>query len=131
METPFNNDIFSLIWIAFKNIFPDKECKCFWEPKIADCEDGTPCLGVTDFNEENGDVSVFVKPSLTVADAAEIFAHELAHVAVGAEHAHDKVWEKAFDDIFEEYNKVGEEMFDRHDSVSVTDGKAYRKEEKS
>lgn len=127
MKTPFNNDIFSMIWIAFKNIFPDKECKCFWEPNIIEDEEGNKRLGLTDFNTETGEITVFVTPSLLVCDAAEIFAHELAHVAVGAEHEHDEVWEKAFDDIFEEYNRIGYEMFDRHDSVSVTDGKAYRK----
>ena len=127
MKTPFNNDIFSMIWIAFKNIFPDKECKCFWEPNIIEDEEGNKRLGLTDFNTETGEITVFVTPSLLVCDAAEIFAHELAHVAVGAEHEHDEVWEKAFDDIFEEYNRIGDEMFDRHDSVSVTDGKAYRK----
>lgn len=129
MNTPFENDIFSMIWVAFKNLFPNKECKCFWEPDIRDSEDGTPCLGVTDFVEETGEVFVFVKPSLAVADAAEIFAHELAHVAVGAGHDHDAAWEKAFDDIFEEYNRIGDEMFDRHEPVTVTDGKAYRKEQ--
>ena len=128
METPFKNDIFSMIWIAFKNIFPDKECKCFWEPNIRDSDDGTPCLGLTDFDEETGEVTVFVKPHLSVGDAAEIFAHELAHVAVGAEHGHDEMWEKAFDDIFDEYERIGCEMFDRHDPVQVTDGKAYKKE---
>jgi hypothetical protein len=130
MKTPFKNDIFSMIWIAFKNIFPDKECECFWEPNIRDCDDGTPCLGVTDFDEESGEVTVFIKPELSVQDAAEIFAHELAHVAVGKENEHNEIWEKAFDDIFDEYNRIGDEMFNRHDAIPVTDGKAYRKEDK-
>ena len=46
-----------------------------------------------------------------MTDAVEIFAHELAHVAVGVGHAHDAVWEKAFDDIREEYNRIGFELF--------------------
>jgi len=29
MVTPFANDIFALIWQAFKNLYPDKECECF------------------------------------------------------------------------------------------------------
>ena len=41
----------------------------------------------------------------------ETLAHELAHVAVGVEHEHDAVWEEAFDKIFAEYNRLGEEMF--------------------
>ena len=110
MITPFKNDIFSMIWQAFKNLYPDKDCECFWDDQIRDEEDGTTVYGLTDFSD-NGEVTVFVKPSLTVTDAAEIFAHELAHVAVGLEHDHDFVWEKSFDDIFTEYNRIGDKMF--------------------
>jgi hypothetical protein len=126
MKTPFKNDIFALIWQAFKNLYHDKECECFWEPNIRDEEDGTEVLGLTDFGED-GSVSVFVKPDLKVADAAEILAHELAHVAVGIEHEHDEEWEKAFDDIFDEYNKIGDELFGFREAIEVTDGKAYVK----
>lgn len=110
MKTPFKNDIFAMIWQAFKNLYPDKDCECFWEPEILDTEKGETAYGLTDFGDD-GVVTVFVKPSLSVTDAAEIFAHELAHVAVGLEHDHDSVWEKSFDDIFVEYNRIGDEMF--------------------
>ena len=123
MKTPFENDIFSMIWIAFKNLYPEKECKCFWEPNIRDSASGDECFGMTDFADD-GEITVFVKTSLKIEDAAEIFAHELAHVAVGLEHAHDEEWEKAFDAIFDEYNRLGDELFDRHDPVQVIDGKA-------
>lgn len=43
----------------------------------------------------------------------ETLGHELAHVAVGPEHEHDEVWKAAFDAIFDEYNKIGDEMFGR------------------
>lgn len=69
-----------------------------------------PVYGLTDFGDD-GTVSVFVKPSLEVADAVEILAHELAHVAVGIEHDHDEVWQEAFNKIFDEYNRIGEQMF--------------------
>lgn len=112
MKTPFKNDIFALIWQAFKNLYPNKDCECFWEPNIRDEGDGTEALGLTDFSEDG--ITVFVKTSLSIENAAEIFAHELAHVAVGLEHDHDEVWEKSFDDIFEEYNRIGDEMFPGH-----------------
>ena len=127
MKTPFKNDIFALIWKAFKNLYPDKDCECYWQPNIRDEEDGTPVYGLTDFGED-GSVVVFVGTSLPVVDSAEIFAHELAHVAVGVEHEHDGEWEKAFDDIFNEYNRIGDEEFGKHEAVEVTDGKAYKKE---
>ena len=126
MITPFENDTFAIVWQAFKNLYPDKECKCFWEPQIRDNENEVECYGLTDFDEETGEVTVFVKPSLTVIDATEILANELAHVAVGLEHDHDEEWEKAFDDIFNEYNRIGYELFSSHTSVEVTDGKAYK-----
>lgn len=107
----FQNDPFLMVWRAFKNLYPDKNCNCFWEPNIRNNEKDEECCGLTDFDVETGEVSVFIKPSLSVFDAVEIFAHELAHVAVGVEHDHDDAWEKAFEDIFIEYNRIGEMMF--------------------
>ena len=110
METPFKNDMFALIWMAFKNLYPEKECECFWEPAIREDENGNEVFGLTDFGDD-GTVVVFVRPDLEVAVAGEILAHELAHVAVGVEHEHDAVWEEAFAAIFAEYNRIGDEMF--------------------
>ena len=107
---PFQNDMFAMVWGAFKKLYPDKDCEIYWEPQIRDEEDGKPVYGLTDFADD-GSVAVFVKPSLEVADAVEILAHELAHVAVGVEHDHDEVWQEAFDKIFEEYNHIGSQMF--------------------
>ena len=114
---PFQNDMFAMVWGAFKKLYPDKECEIYWEPQIRDEEDGKPVYGLTDFADD-GSVAVFVKPSLEVADAVEVLAHELAHVAVGVEHDHDEVWQEAFDKIFEEYNRIGSQMFpDGEDSA--------------
>lgn len=107
---PFLNDIFALIWQAFKSLYPNKDCECYWEPNIRDSDDGKPVYGLTDFGDD-GIVSVFVTTTIPIVDAAEIFAHELAHVAVGVEHDHDEAWEKAFDDIFSEYNRLGDALF--------------------
>ena len=114
---PFQNDMFAMVWGAFKKLYPDKDCEIYWEPQIRDEEDGKPVYGLTDFADD-GSVAVFVKPSLEVADAVEVLAHELAHVAVGVEHDHDEVWQEAFDKIFEEYNRIGSQMFpDGEDSA--------------
>lgn len=69
---------------------------------------------------------VFVTPNIPVCDCAEILAHELAHVAVGVEEDHGEKWEKAFDSIFSEYNRIADELFENKTTVSVVDGKAYR-----
>ena len=114
---PFQNDMFAMVWGAFKKLYPDKDCEIYWEPQIRDEEDGKPVYGLTDFADD-GSVAVFVEPSLEVADAVEVLAHELAHVAVGVEHDHDEVWQEAFDKIFEEYNRIGNQMFpDGEDSA--------------
>lgn len=76
--------------------------------------------GLTDFADD-GSVAVFVKPSLEVADAVEVLAHELAHVAVGVEHDHDEVWQEAFDKIFEEYNRIGNQKFPNGEQCVMDD----------
>jgi hypothetical protein len=122
MITPFENDPFALVWMAFKNLYPNKECK-IWYDKKEPCENGgTVVLGET-FFEDDGTTTVFIDYDLQVKNAVEIFAHELAHVAAGEDAAHGETWEKAFDAIFAEYNRLGYKMFDRHDTVEVIDGK--------
>lgn len=105
MENPFENDPFSFVYQAFQNLYPDKKCEVFWEPKIRD-----EALGLTYFGED-GSVVVFVDPGLKVIEATETLAHELAHVGVGIEHDHDEVWKAAFDAIAREYNRIGDEFF--------------------
>lgn len=111
-QSPFGNDPFALVAKAFKSLYPDKAYIAYWEPNIYGDESEEmpkPC-GLTDFGED-GTVAVFVDPGIPVTHAVEIFAHELAHVAVGISHDHDKEWEAAFDAIFVEYNRIAVEMF--------------------
>lgn len=110
MNTPFENDPFAMVHQAFQNLYPGKECEIFWEPQIRPQEDGGPAYGLTDFGDD-GRVAVFVSANLIVTDAVEILAHELAHVAVGPEHDHDDDWEAAFGAIFQEYNRIGDELY--------------------
>lgn len=109
-ESPFRNDMFSIVWQAFKRLFPNKDCICEWVPEIRESEDGNPVYGLTDFGDD-GSVWVFVLADISVKDAIEIFAHELAHVAVGADEDHGEAWKKAFDAIFEEYNRIQTERY--------------------
>lgn len=105
LKTPFQNDVFAIVWIAFKNLYPDKNCVCYWETEIRESEDGRKPYGLTDFGDD-GIVTVFVSADLGVRDAAEILAHELAHVAVGVDVDHGQEWEDAFCAIHEEYNRI-------------------------
>lgn len=110
MENPFVNDPFALVWQAFKNLYPDKKCEVNWYPDLPPADDGSPAYGMTDFGVD-GTIRVFVDATMNVNDAVEILAHELAHVAVGIDSEHGAVWEAAFDAIFQEYGRIGNEMF--------------------
>ena len=122
MNNPFVNDPFAMVWKAFKNLYPNKDCECLFDV-IEKNEQGDEVFGVTYFDDD-GSITVVVDCTLTLANATEIFAHELAHVAVGDDAGHGEEWEKAFDDIFSEYNRIGYEMFDKHTPTEVIDAKS-------
>lgn len=54
---------------------------------------------------------IAVSAELTIKDAIEIFAHELAHVASGEDAGHGEKWEQEFEKIFQEYHRIGREIF--------------------
>lgn len=113
LDHPFKNDPFAIVYKAFKNLYPGKDCKIQWAAELKD-EEGIPVFGVTTFRRtaEKTDVFVSVDPGLQVWDAIEVLAHELAHVAIFPEHQdHDRKWEETVDAIFEEYNRVSAELF--------------------
>lgn len=124
MESPFINDPFAMVYQGFKRLYPDKECEINWEPREITGEDGKKCVGVTTFTKD-GSIVVDISVKIPVADAVETLAHELAHVAVGEKEGHNEKWEKAFDAIHEEFDKIGVEMFgeDTAVAVEVSDGK--------
>lgn len=115
MESPFVNDPFALVWQAFKNLYPGKDCKIQWQPGIEDDELSEKGYGFTEFHEGGPDL-VAVDPNLRVLDAVEVLAHELAHVAVGIESGHGGAWKAAFDAIYQEYGRIAEEMFGKQES---------------
>lgn len=102
---PFDIDPFAVVYTAFRNLFPECDCEISWNGEIKD-EKGETCCGVTRF--EPGKIpEVEINPILTVYDAVEVLAHELAHVANGPENMqHGPDWETAFDAIHREYNRV-------------------------
>lgn len=104
------NNPFEILYLAFKRLFPGIEYTAYFEPNIRDTENGEKVCGLTDFADD-GVITIFIGTDLTINDAVEIFAHELAHAGAGVKHEHDEVWEKAFDALFAEYNKLGEELF--------------------
>ena len=109
MKNPFVNDPYAMVWMAFKRLYPDKECQVWWDMHQNDEHDEE--YGFTHFPNDGSTPSVFAYAEYPVNIQVETLAHELAHVAVGPEHEHDDTWRAAFDAIFAEYNRIGDEMF--------------------
>ena len=110
------NSPFEILGLAFKRLLPDVEYAAFFDPNIRKIAKRKRVYGFTDFGED-GKITIFLSSKLSIENATEIFAHELAHAGVGIEHDHDEVWEKAFQALFDEYNKIGEEMFYKKEKV--------------
>lgn len=105
--SPFSNDPFAIVAQAYKNLY-NKPFLAYYDQheSIGHNEE----YGFTTFRKgETPVITIFADHSVNVC--VETLAHELAHVAVGVEHEHDAVWEEAFDKIFAEYNRLGDEMF--------------------
>lgn len=118
LKHPFENDPFAMVWQAFQNLYPGKECRVLWynmdaiqdDMEIIEEVPGGERLGVTQFSD-TGEVFVLISLKSIPEVATETLAHELAHVAVGIEKEHGTEWEAAFEKIFQEYNRIGDELF--------------------
>ena len=108
--------------VCFKKLFPDVKYEAYLQPELKD-DDGNEVYGLTTFTAD-GEIEILIGLQLSINDTVETFAHELAHAGVGGEHEHDDVWAKAFDDLFNEYNKLGEEIWDSN--VNVPSGADYQ-----
>ena len=105
----FKNCPFQMLDICFKKLFPNVKYEAYFQPDLKD-DEGNEVYGLTTFTVD-GEIEILIGLQLSINDTVETFAHELAHAGVGAEHEHDDVWAKAFDDLFNEYNKLGDEMW--------------------
>ena len=105
----FQNSPFELLDKAFKTLYPNKRYMAYIDVDMQD-ENGEKVCGCTQFNDDNTPI-IFIDASLSIKNAVEIFAHELAHVAAGEQEGHGELWEKAFDEIQNEYNRIGTELY--------------------
>ena len=104
MESPFLNDPFSLVWEAFHNLYPDKECEIYYDQhEETDQSDDSKEYGSTLFPDDGSIPIVNIYAEYPVNILVEI----LAHVAVGPDHDHDGLWKEAFENIYQEYNNLG------------------------
>lgn len=77
----FVNSPFKILDEAFRGLYPDKKYKACIEPSIKD-DEGNRVFGFTQFSKGETPV-IAISAELSITDATEIFAHELAHVAAG------------------------------------------------
>lgn len=104
MKKLFVNDPFMMVYETFRKLYPDKDCRCFWTDNLEDA------YGATLFPDNSQMLpEVYISADLPVKHAVEILAHELAHVAVGADADHGEAWESAFGVIHREYCSINSE----------------------
>ena len=108
MKTPFKNDPFCMVYMAYKRLY-DKPCEIWWDYHEEDKHEQE--YGFTSFPNDGGIPTVIIYSDHPVEIQVETLAHELAHVAVGVGHDHDSMWYEAFTAINTEFNKIVDEMF--------------------
>ena len=118
----FKNCPFQMLDVCFKKLFPNVKYEAYLQPDLKD-DEGNEVYGLTTFTPD-GEIEILIGLQLSINDTVETFAHELAHAGVGGEHEHDDVWSKAFDDLFNEYNLLGEEIWDSH--LNLPSGAEYQ-----
>lgn len=110
-KSPFKNDPFVIVAKAYDNLYSNPY-EAVIEQHIDDTEkEHKEEYGFTQFPTDGGTPTVVIYSEHIINVQVETFAHELAHVAVGAEHEHDSEWKQAFDNIFNEYNRICKELF--------------------
>lgn len=116
----FINSPFAILDEAFRGLYPDKKYKACIEPSIKD-DEGNRVFGFTQFSKGETPV-IAISAELSITDATEIFAHELAHVAAGEGTGLGKRWDEEFQRIFDEYNRIGRERFGEESEI-IPDGR--------
>ncbi|AZS16463.1 ImmA/IrrE family metallo-endopeptidase [Paenibacillus lutimineralis] len=111
-----DNDIFSAVTVAAKGLYPELDALIHWDPTLSgdDLKDKfsraitfkKPEFGYTFFPDDGGTPVVGVSPHIKVTAAAEVLAHELAHVVAGKEAGHGREWSDAFDAIHKRANEI-------------------------
>lgn len=100
----FINSPFAILDEAFRSLYPDKKYKACIGPSIKD-DEGNRVFGFTQFSKGETPV-IAISAELSITDATEIFAHELAHVAAGEGAGLGERWDEEFQRIFDEYNRM-------------------------
>lgn len=108
------NDPFYYILKTFEKRHPNKtKVVMLFTDELKD-DDDQNVYGVTLFPDKETVLDVphiYIVYTLSVADAAEVLCHELAHLAVGFEADHNEVWEAEFEALVDESQEMAKEAF--------------------
>ena len=109
------NDPITMVAEAFEELFPGKRYEVAYSPDIRDNEGTIVCSCITFPNEEDGPDAVpviLLNSQAGVEVAAESFAQELIHVALGPESLeHGEEYDKAFEQLAQKYKEIGDARF--------------------
>ena len=110
---PIINDPIALVAAAFERLYPDKKYEAHYDFGLKDSK-GKPVWGQTIFPDDGSTPQVIINAEVFetengLANAAEIFAHELAHCAAGSGAQHNEHWDTEFEKIFVAYGEIANE----------------------
>lgn len=113
MNIPIKNDPLMLIATAFERLYTGKEYEAWWDKHFTDGNEKV--YGLTIFPDDGTMPQIILNLEIfdtenSYEKAAEIFAHELAHIAAGEAIGHGDEWEAAFEAIHQEYGRIAEEI---------------------
>lgn len=114
MKQPIiENDPITMVAEAFEAVFPGIEYAAVYAPQIRDGNGTIVCSCVTFPDEGVDDVPVIALNSQAgIEVAAEAFAQELAHIALGRESLeHGEEYDKALKAIADKYKEIGSARF--------------------
>ena len=108
----FVNDPFRVVYQAFKELYPDKECEILFDYNAETTDTHERVKGVTIFPDDGSIPQIRIDCEQTIDQISGILAHELAHVALGKpdwddrELDHGEDFEKTLDAIFDRFNEL-------------------------
>lgn len=115
MNTPIINDPITMVAEAFAALHPGVKYEAAYAPDIRDEAGTIVCSCITFPGEEDGPGAVpviLLNSQAGIEVAAEAFAQELAHAALGPDSLeHDPEYDEAVERIAAKYKEIAEERF--------------------
>ena len=115
MNNPIINDPIAMVADAFEALHPGMKYEAAYAPDIRDDAGTIVCSCITFPSEEDGPDAVpmiLLNSQAGIEVAAEAFAQELVHVALGPDSLeHGPEYDETFQQLGAKYKEIGEERF--------------------